>query len=187
MNNLPYNLYFKDFPFESEIAIVKVSDDYSWITQQLCYINFKNEYKKYTGFYQYDYANIFIPKEKERLLNKHRDFIDKIERTTKHFAFIQVLKDRENPDLEGKILPFQFGERIKKINENQENKIHNNIFVLKIKMTMGFQNFDDCYYSDEKYSVTDYSLNLNITKRPYIDLEKLDRTFKLQKIRELIK
>ena len=52
---------------------------------------------------------------------------------------------------------------------------------------MGFQNFDDCYYSDEKYSVTDYSLNLNITKRPYIDLEKLDRTFKLQKIRELIK
>lgn len=189
-----YNKYIipiKDF-YESEIAFVESFDDFNknFLYRDEYWIKFKNEYSKLTGFYHMDIlANSFFGKTKEEFLRQYDDKIDLVECAHRHYAYVKIINDQLNPQLNGQIMLFRYGRRIYDKLNQYKSKTFNRTFILKVKITAGFQNFDDCHFSKNDYYVRDINLNIqNIPSLKKLDLIKdMERKFKLNQITKKIK
>lgn len=178
--------------YESEISFVESFDDFNknFLQRDEFWVEFKNEYNKLNGFYQINIpVNNFFGKAKSDFLEKYKDKIHNIECAHRHYAYVKIINDKVNPHLNGKIMLFRYGRRIHEMLLAYPNTTFSRTFLLKIKMTSGFQNFDDCKFSTNNYYVRDINLNIrNIPSLKRLDLIKdLERKFKLSQITKKIK
>ncbi len=79
-----------------------------------------------------------------------------LKRGRKFFSLVQIVEDKQHPELEGKILAFGYGIKIKeKIDSefkdedeggNPFDLFHGRLFRLEVKKVGGFQNYDSCKF-----------------------------------------
>lgn len=172
--------------YESDICFVQINRNGDNIQERLfCYVDFIEDYSKYTGYYEIRNKRYFIEREKYLSLNKNliRDY----SAIRSYLTFIKVINDRQNPELNGQILLFKFGKFIKdKLTD--DNITYNNIFRLKVGKVNQFLDYSPSYFIDKKYSVNHYTLSLDHKlRKSIIDLDNLNRNFKLMKIKRLMK
>lgn len=175
-----YNRYIipKDDYYESEITFVESFDDFdkNFLNRDEYWVKFKNEYKKFTGLYQMDIPAInFFGNTKKEFEKKHNDKIENVQCALRHYVYIMIMDDKRNPQLNGKIILFRYGRIVHDILNNRKNNIFSKIFLLKIRMTNGFQNFDDSKFTDNNYYVRNVTLDIN---KNIPSLNNLDLTIK---------
>ena len=89
-----------------------------------------------------------------------------IGRNTKYYSYVLVLEDENQPDLEGKILVFPFGYKIKeKISQERSGEIsgtpcnvydlaNGKDFVLLVKEVAGYTNYDSSQFRQNPSAIT---------------------------------
>lgn len=91
-----------------------------------------------------------------------------IQRKEAKYALVQIIKDAQKPELEGKIVPFQFGKKVKGIIEEEFTPVDESIepcnvfdfikgknFALIIKKKDGYPNYDSCRFLNPSPIVID--------------------------------
>ena len=178
--------------YESEISFVESFDDFdkNFLSRDEYWVQFKNEYEKLTGFYQINISvNNFFGKLKEDFLKKYNDKINNIECAHRHYAYVKIINDKENPQLNGQIMLFRYGRKINNMLTAAQSDVFNKSFLLRITMVQNFQNFDKCKFSENNYYIRDINLNVqNIPSLKRLDLIKdFERKIKLGQITKKIK
>jgi hypothetical protein len=184
-----YNPHYNSISdeFSSEIAFVKISDDFekNFIPRSEYWFNFKNNKQ---GYFQVD-DDLGILFKKEQFLNRYKEVKD-FSRARRYHTLIKVINDKNTPILNGKIMLFTYGFKINQILTNNESKVYNKIFKLIIKRVGPYPDFDNSYFTDIDYHIEDKSLNLkdSLIVYPKLDMIKdLEREHKLKKIMNSIK
>ena len=155
-----YNQYarldYKGNPYESEIVFINTKNTIA--THTVFYVEFVTPTEIYkNGFYKD--SNNFL---KSISTGNHKHIkIDKVQFNIQHFSYIKVIKDRQNPQLEGQIMIFKFG---RKIYEALLGKVLDEVFRLSIKSTSGFPNYDHSHFTGRplsKIEIIDLSLDID--------------------------
>lgn len=182
--------------YSSDVCFVDIGDISKSIQERnYMYITFNEDNKKHTGFYNLTNKNIFNPIIKKHYIDINKNLINDITPVRKYVSYIMVLNDNNFPLLRGDIMLFSFGKRMmEKINNTDD--IYNRVFKINVKKTSGFLNYDDCFFS-KKYNVLQLKMLSNINQlklslddkimKPNIDLDNLNRSFKLMKIKKVMK
>jgi hypothetical protein len=178
--------------YESEICFIQSFDDFdrNFLYRDEFWIQFKNEYQKLTGYYQMNIPlTNFFGKAKEDFLKKFENKISSVDCAHRYYTYIKVISDRNNPQLNGQTMLFKYGRRIYDKLNIDKNKTFGKTFLLKVKLTQGFPNYDNCTFSDNNYYIRDINLNIrNIPSLKRLDLIKdMERKIKLSKITKKIK
>lgn len=96
---------------------------------------------------------------------REKELAEKFKRKRACYSLIQIIRDENRPELEGKILVFRFGQKIldKISNEMQPplggkprkpfHPIHGRPFSLIVTKKGGYSNYDDSYFLDEPYAL----------------------------------
>jgi len=199
-----YNPYIKPRPFTSRTLQLPNSDFYiseiafintviPILDKRVFYIEYVEGKNDKRGFYL-DYNNYLSTiyfnslKINKSITNlKPNGNIIQLSPATYYFSYIKIIKDIQNPQLEGQIMIFKFGLKIKqKIDEyfiQNKNQIFNNVFQIKVKYTDIYLNFDNCHFLEEKLTLTDNTLDLNNDIKYKVFMSKqIERKEKLKKI-----
>ena len=185
-----YNSYIKPptgGSYESEIAFVQSFDDFdkNFLYRDEYWVEFKNEYSKLTGYYQIDIGvNSFFGKLKDDFLKKYNDKVSDIHSAHRHYAYIKIIDDKFNPQLNGQIMIFKYGRTIYDKLNADKSKTFGKSFIIKVRLVSGYPNYDGCNFTTNGYSVRDLNLNIqNIPSLKKLDiLRGVERRFKLDKI-----
>jgi hypothetical protein len=193
-----YNLYIKPSsnsfqtlkdsyskPYISEIAFINTLIPI--ISKKIFYIKYYDSKKN--DYYQ-DYNNYLSNVYFSRLKNDNKfpnNEINEISYCNFNYSYVKIIKDIQNPQLEGETMLFKFGNRIKnKINEyfiKNNSQFFSNIFEINVTYTNIYLNFDNCHFLEEKIVLTDNSLDLNNEiKIKFFMNKKVERNEKIKKI-----
>ena len=190
-----YNTYIK-VPigglYESEFCFVESFDDFNknFLSRDEHWVVFKDEYKKETGYYQLDFGvNHFFGKVKDDFLQRYEDKISDISSARRYYAYIKIINDNHNPQLNGQIMLFKYGRRIHETISGNPHTTFSKSFLLRVILTQGFPNYDSSKFSDKNYYIRDINLNIrNIPSLKRLDIVRdIERKFKLNKITKKIK
>ncbi len=185
-----YNQFIpRDKEYASELCFVKINND---ATKNICirdhsYAEFKKDFIKYNGYYASDDALMLRnPKYCQEILEKNRDILNKVSYIRRYLSYVYIIKNEQNPELEGRTMIFYFGYKIFQM-LLLEKKIYEHSFNLNIKPINVYGNmlssYDDSHFSSKEYYIENMDLNLNDKLRyKRIDYNNLDRMFKLQKL-----
>jgi len=123
------------------------------------------------------------------ILKNSKGFINEIRYNRRYYTYIKVIKDEKNPQFDGKIMIFQFGNRVMNIIDNYHlscnGNLFNNTLKLIISTTHNYLNYDSSYFTHNILNITDNNLNLNFEKNlnfKTLNILAIDRKEKLQKI-----
>jgi hypothetical protein len=179
-----------DKKFESEIAFVRTNDDFesNIKSYEMYYIKYQNgKFGYYTPYtLKYNTVHEEYMRDRNFYLDKYKEIISEIQYMKRYYTYIYVIKDIVNPQLEGKILPFFHGLKIKqKIDDNME-LLFEKTFELNIRLSSGFPNYDYSKFTDNDFKIESKGLVIN-APHPPICLATLDRTYKLKKLMNSIK
>jgi hypothetical protein len=189
--------------YVSEIAFVNANP--MIISKELYYVEFLDN--KRTGYYtdnndflkklykEVRFGNRFAKPSKifeddqTKFLKKTDNYIRNIRPQTNHYAYIKIIEDKQNPQLENQIMIMRFGFKIKeKIKEyffigDKKNLIYDNSFQLIVEQSSGFPNYDKSHFTDKEIKIYDKQLDLNkeINFKP-LNLLLIKRKDKLEKI-----
>lgn len=161
-----YNSYFnKISDDENYMAVVAfVNTNNTCVKRDVAYIEYIEDNKWKKGIFKMtdDLKKIYFNyKNTNIFLNKR---IKNIQHAAQNHSYIKILRDDKNPQLEGKIMIFKYGLKISSIitdyiTKNQLNSI-DDTFVVNINKKRGFINFDYCFFTNNKYKIEDYSLDI---------------------------
>lgn len=173
--------------YESEIAFIESFDDFdkNFLYRDEHWVVFKNGYRKLTGLYQIDIGiSNFFGKDKDAFLKKYNDKVEDIASSHRHYAYVKIIHDRVNSQLNGQTMILMFGRKIYDKIQVNKTKAFSRSFLLKIKMVSGFQNFDECHFTTNNYYIRDINLNIqNIPSLKKLDMIRdVERRFKLDRI-----
>ena len=167
--------------YTSEIVFVNTNP--MIISKELYYVEFLDN--KRTGFYtdnndflkklykEVRFGNRFAKPSKifeddqTKFLKKTDNYIRNIRPQTNHYAYIKIIEDKQNPQLENQIMIMRFGFKIKeKIKEyffigDKKNLLYDNSFQLIVGLTSGFPNCEKSHFTDKEIKIYDNQLDLN--------------------------
>jgi hypothetical protein len=192
-----YNRYIKPSPnYISEIVIINAQPSIIdvklfWVQFAKDKINFKDNFfldnKEYLSKI---FKKVrFTSNLESDYLKESKGYIKSIQPSTQYYSYIKVIKDIQNPQLEGQIMLFKYGKRIKDIVDNQiiANKRFENILKINVTLASGFHNYDRCYFTDTEMIINDNTLNLESEiKFKTIDIISVERKEKLQRLNSQI-
>ena len=181
--------------YQSEIAFV--NNDLFVQKREIFYVEFAKGCKN--GFFidNNNYLKSIYRLVKYKNLNEQKEFLKlsngyiyNMQPLTKYFSYIKVIKDNQNPQLEGNIMLFQFGSRIFDSIKNYlvDNKgIFNNIFKINVCLTNSqFPNYESCQFIDNEYFIEDNTLDYSQLKYNKINIKQIERKEKMEKIQKTI-
>ena len=190
-----YNQYIKPVfndstPYISEIAFINIAT--SVLHKTPFYVEFKEGKNDKRGFYQdfNDYLKFLYlcnKKYNKNISDITKNKINTITPCNFYYSYIKIIKDTQNPQLEGQTMILKFGYQInKKINEyfiKNKSQIFNNIFKITVVYSNIYLNFDKCHFLEEKLTLTDNSLDINneIIFKVFMS-KQIERKEKLKKI-----
>lgn len=188
-----YNRYIGNKEYDSQILFINTNK--SILEKKLYYINFAKICTN--GFYEdkNEYLNSLYWKykdDKNKLLLNSDGFINDLQFSRQYFSFIRVIRDYQNPQLEGKVLLFKYSHSIFNILMTylSQNGRFNNVFYLKNVLIPNFYyRFND--FSNSKFlpeQLTEVNLDINIEselKFRKIDIISLVRKEKIENINKL--
>lgn len=186
-----YNKYLGIIPnggcYDSEIAFVESFDDFdkNFLYRDEHWVEFNDSFKRHTGFYQIDIGvSNFYGKVKDDFLKKCDGKVVNITSAHRHYVYVKIIDDKVNSQLNGQIMLFMYGRKIYDIIQSNKGKTFSRSFMLKVKMTQQFLNFDECHFTTNNYYIRDLNLNIqNIPSLRKLDILKdIERRFKLDKI-----
>jgi len=164
-----YNKYIKH-PHKSKIAFIKTLSGV--ISKTIFYVEFKD---LKTGMYL-DKGNRLNELYKFKHFVESEGDITKIQRFYKYYTFIKVIKDDNNPGIEGETMIFYFGRQILLNIRKYPLKYTENIFNLKSNLLQRFPDFSESKFSSKKMVLKDNSLNIeSFVNIPVLDLEAIER------------
>ena len=169
-----------DKNYVSEIAFINAKP--AVIFRNLYYVEFSKFGK--TGFYldNNDYLKklSYLIRNNKRMgkpkpvglnddeieyLNNTSGFIKSAHINTKYFAYVKILEDKQNPQLEGRIMIMKFGRRIKDTIQdyftNGSSRNFDKTFKFIVSLSSGIPNYDECHFTDKDINIFDPTLNLN--------------------------
>jgi len=178
----------------SEIAIVNTHN--TIIIEDVAYINYLQDNENKQGYFKLDdniKKNCFI----YRKTNEYTDNrIKNISIAKMNFCYINIIKDYNNPELEGETMIFKFGTKLAQLisnyvidkikSNNEKDNIFDNTISLNIERKQSFITFDNCFIINKKVLIEDY--NLDISKEinyKKFDLLSMNRKDKLKKLYDL--
>ena len=174
------SLYRKEYI--ADIAFVEI-DGQSIVKRVETYIKFNKSLHIPNSYYFYKYLGL---SEKVDFISKNSDIIQDILQSFRYYSYIKIINDKNNPDLNGKILPFYFGFKINDIIDNNIELLHKNVFRIVVSTVGTFLNFDKCHFTDVEYSVEDKALSLkNKFLKKQFDTVQFRRKLKLKKLKLL--
>lgn len=181
---LPYNYYMsKCDHYYSEIAFINTQIPI--IRKTIFFIESKNnDYMKTDIYVDNDKQNLKEITHKFRDRDFFDEFIGHIQPSVRYYSYIKVIKDENNPQLEGENMIFYFG---KKICDKIENYLfyHTNFrhtFQLRMYKKEYFPVYDDCLFSNNICEIhEDFNIESQLNFKVYNRL-KLDRRKKLENI-----
>lgn len=196
-----YNLYInKNKNYVSEIAFVNANP--AIISRALYYVEFvkggktgryldNNDYlKKLYWDIRKTLGSFTLPEDIEQeYLKRTSGFIRNIQPSVSFFSYIKILEDKQNPQLEGQIMLFKYGRKIKFIMEeylvnNTQN--FDKTFEIVVRLSSGFPNYDKCHFTDKDINIFDKTLNLDSDiSFKMINILSIQRKEKLRKIQNL--
>jgi len=208
-----YNPYIKptnSVPYVSEFAFVNTTTPI--LFKDLFYVDFKKG--GHTGFYNDNnnylkklfwdvrrstpkplyLGSLNNPESIEQVyLNKTQDFIRNVQPSKHYYSYVKILEDKQNPQLEGKIMIMKFGTKIKDIIQEYFANFSfstpfdfKNTFKIIVSLKMGFHNYEKCYFTDTNINVIDNNLDLNQEiKFLTITLLSIQRKEKLEQLAKL--
>lgn len=184
-----YNQYIKpnrNNDYVSEIAVVNTNT--TIIKNDLFYLKF-NDNSKFSDGYYLDNNKYLMNLYINKLINKriNSDIISNIDKYAKYYCYIKVLRDYKNPQLEGKIMLFSFGEKIFNIFQNN-NLIFDKTFKIICQNTFGFGylSYEKCFFTDNYINIVDNNLDINSELNfKKFDLLSIERKEKLKYIQEI--
>lgn len=189
---IPYNYYInKSDCYKSEIAFINIQNPI--IKKPLYYIKSKNTDYLKTGFYvdnEKQHLQKFYNKyfHNYGLSNNHieDDYIEDINISIRYYSYIKILKDENNPQLEGEKMIFYFGKNIndKIYNYNYilKNKKFKHTFQFNMYKKQQFPVYDNSFFTNNKIEIyEDLDLETLLNFKVYNRL-KMDRRKKLENI-----
>ena len=182
-----YNFYAK-FPYESEICFVEIDSNPAKNTSRrnLCYVVYEDHLKKYNGMYETDDTINVI--NKNQIIKDNKNILKDLVRILRYVTYIKIIRDNKNPHIEGSIMPFYYGRKIKQMMDAQPNDAYNKSFILHIRNTQGYANYDRSYFTDKNYNIRNFNLSVdNVYRHKRINLGCVSRMHKLDKIGKIIK
>lgn len=200
-----YNGYIQPQPgYRSEIAFINTSP--AIITRRVFYVEFAKEKGQKDGFYLDNKyyldslykkvrwgsrsGNRFAPNSEfedddVKYLRESKDYIRRVDTQVQYYSYIKVIKDIQNPQLEGQIMLLKYG---RKIHDHisayiVDKKGFNHTYEINVKLTSGFPNYDNSRFTDTEMVLVDNKLNLDTeVKFKTINILSIERKEKLQKI-----
>lgn len=192
-----YNRYISNKEYNSEILFINTNK--TILEKKLYYINFAKTC--INGLYEdkNDYLNSLYWKYKdnqEHLLLNSNGFINNLQFSRQYFSYIRVIRDIQNPQLEGKILIFKYGSSIFNILMTYFNISGNvgfgslgsfsNIFYLKNVLRKPYNDFSNSKFLPIEMIETNLDLNIESElKFKKIDIVSLVRKEKIENINQL--
>jgi len=185
-----YNKYLRN---SSETYISKIifinNLDYkkSIISKELFYITFNKSCKD--GFF-IDKNNYLHNLTNSYRLGKNLNelsegYINNIQRAYNYYSYIKVIDDRQNPQLNGKLMLFKYSRSIyfKIINLNEIEFKY--IFNLVIKDKYGFNDFSESNFTTSyKKEIMEFDIEKHLSFEIF-NIKKITRTDKLKKLNEI--
>lgn len=190
-----YQYYFKnnrfDEPYESEIAFINTNNG-TIKCIDIAYIEYTKNNKTAYGYFKSDdftKQQYYISKNSSKNQTEQHKRISKIQISTWYFSYIKVIKDKQNPQLEGEILLFKFGRSLAGVigeylisNNHQEIK---NTLKLEINYKHGVPNFTESFMIDEELYLRDDTLCIDDEiKFKHFNTLNMDRKEKLKKLKK---
>ena len=187
-----YNKYCNEISndecYISEIAFVNTND--TFIANNCAFIEYVENNKSKQGIFKTtdELVNIYINYRKNS--NYKHKIIKKIKIVEHYHSYIKIIKDKKNPQLEGKIMRFKFGRKMCNIIynyliDNNYSSLNNTFIVSNYKKNM-FIVIDNCHFTNIKYKIEDYNLDIRneiITKKINIlNIERKEKLYKLDKL-----
>lgn len=144
--------------YRSEIAIVKTKE--TIIFRDLFYINFKKLAKDGMYLKTEELKNEYFNLKKEGYEN---DIILNLNPIKSYFCYIKIIKDPQNPQLEGNLMLFKFGRKIHDIifNYYTDESDINKTLLLNVTRFNQFYNFDKTKFSN---NFAEYKLDKDLNK-----------------------
>ena len=189
-----YNNYIKPQihkNYIAEISFVKTKN--TVIAKELFYVQFIDN--KYRDSYYYD-CNGYLKqlywnsrKNNVDISNSNDNFISDINYIKLYFCFIKIIDDKQNPQLNGKIMIFKFGRKIKDIIQNSYSSV---VFDYSFKLDISIQSlgyfvYDYCYFTHNKSDVDDDTLYIeSVIKFKTFNITAIKRKEKLLQIQKSI-
>jgi hypothetical protein len=169
--------------YESKIAFINSKKTVA--TYNVFYVEFSQQTEKYrNGFYK-DTDNFL----RSIVCGNHKHIkINKVQHVTQYFSYIKIIKDVQNPQLEGQIMIFKFG---RNIYEALQDKILDEVFRLSMRNIAGFPNYDHSHFTGRTLSeteITDLSLDIDseISFKTF-NIKEIEREEKLKEREEKLK
>lgn len=91
-------------------------------------------------------------------------YAEQLKRNRQFFSLVQILQDAQHPELEGRVMVFRYGTKIReKIKQEGEDKEYGSNpfdlmsgreFKIEVKMVGGYQNYDGCQFVGGRTPVT---------------------------------
>lgn len=183
-----WNTWQSDDIYTSEIAFINTPN--TFINKELYFVKFvKNS--NIDGYYldnnQYLKNLYFDNKIYHKDISKISKYISEVDMCKRYYCYIRIIRDAQNPQFEGQTMIFKFGKKIyDMITEYLSlNKIMiiNNVFLLNVRNTSGFFNYDHSKFIDQKIYLYDSNLDINndIKFPVYMNIKE-ERKEKLKKI-----
>ena len=177
--------------YVSEIVFIKDSQ-FPIATYKIFYVKFVEHLSTKTGYYtdNNNYLNKLYWDHRNSeddtnqfLLNRSSNLITGIQPSTTYYSYVKVIKDKKNPQLEGQIMIFKFGEKIHQKIVSAKNI--NNIFKLKIVVdsTYGYHSYDESNFTNTELNII--VENLDITSEIFfkqINIKAIEREEKLKNL-----
>lgn len=200
-----YNQYIKpnlEESYRSEIAFINSKT--SIVCKNLFYVNFTNNLIKNNGFYLDNndlfkklysvVRNVSDLNDEQLHLKYSNNLITRIQPVINYYSYIKVIKDKQNPELEGKIMIFKFGRKVSEIIAKYlyENKDFSNTFQLIVSLDNGYAKYhvyDKSHFNfiNETINITDNTLDINSEiSFKQINLKTIEREEKLKNIKSEI-
>jgi len=189
-----YNKYINhinpDNSYISEIAFVNTNN--TFISDEIAFVEYIDDNKWKKGIFKMtdELSKIYL--EFRTNSNYTNERIKNIQYSKTNHSYIKIIKDNNNPQLEGKIMIFKFGRKIfdEIVYEcetlNDHGYIIDKSFKLNISRIGAFPNFDYSQFTNNKYKIEDYSLDIrNDINFKTLSISNIIRKEKLKELSNL--
>jgi len=186
-----YNKYLTNISesetYISEVSIVNTNNIY--ISSFVAFVEYIEDNKWKKGIFNMtdELKEIYFQyKKNSKYINKR---IKNIQISRHYYSYIKIIKDKKNPQLEGQIMIFKYGNKICNIINNYVIYNHlssvNHTFMIQVAKKSGFPDFNISFTNNEQ-KFEDYSLNINNDINfKILKISNIERKEKLKKLSEI--